>query len=118
MGFSQGEAVLVCEPNVGILLEKHKELNSIQASTDGFRIQIFMESGNYSKKKAYTIKKSFADLYPDEQVYVLFNEPYYKVRIGDFRSRLDAERELENVVIDYPVAFIVPDKIRFPVNSE
>lgn len=115
LAISQEEgATFIPDSTVAIVLDQHKSFNTLHHGSAGFRIQIFLESGNFSKTKAYTVKEKFNTDYPNEVAYILFNEPYYKVRIGDFRTKLDAEHFLEQLIIDYPEAFIVPDNIRFP----
>lgn len=111
---SQEEATFIPDSTVALVLDQHKSFNTLHHGSPGFRLQIFLESGNFSKTKAYTVKEKFNLDYPNEVAYILFNEPYYKVRIGDFRTKLDAEHFLQQLIIDYPEAFIVPDNIRFP----
>ncbi|HRZ76622.1 MAG TPA: SPOR domain-containing protein, partial [Bacteroidales bacterium] len=38
----------------------------------------------------------------------------YKVRVGDFRTRLEAEGFLQQILTEYPGAFVIKDMIRFP----
>jgi hypothetical protein len=52
--------------------------------------------------------------FTDEQAYLLFQEPNYKVRIGDFRTQLDALGYMRKIQVAYPNAFIVYDKINLP----
>ena len=46
--------------------------------------------------------------------YLIFQEPYYKVRIGDYRTKMEAEKFLNEIEQDYPNAFVVQDEINFP----
>ena len=84
---------------------------------DGFRIQIFFDSGNNSKTKAQSIYEEFKAKYPDIGAYLSFKSPNYKVRVGDFRTRLDAQRFLNEIIAEYPSAWIVADMIRFPITE-
>jgi len=44
----------------------------------------------------------------------MFQSPYYKVRVGDFRSRMDAEGFKQKIINDFPDSFVVKDEINFP----
>ena len=90
------------------------QISMLNPGIEGYRIQIFFESGNNSKSLANETRDAFLELFDDINAYVLFNEPYYKARVGDFRSRIDAEGTLELISREYPNAFIVPDFIHLP----
>ncbi|HRS54065.1 MAG TPA: SPOR domain-containing protein, partial [Bacteroidales bacterium] len=75
---------------------------------------IYFDSGNNSKSRAYEVKHSFTLNYPDVDVYILFEAPYYKVRVGNFRTRLDAYSFFRKISAKYPDAFIVKDFIDYP----
>lgn len=51
-------------------------------------------------------------LFPDDlPVYVLYRQPYYRIRVGDFLSRTEAERALAFMEGRFPGAFIAPDMV-------
>jgi hypothetical protein len=81
---------------------------------EGYRILIFSDSGNYSKNAALNAKEEFEKRFPDIDAYIFFEEPNYKVRVGNFRSRLEAERCLHKISNIYSNTIIVPDFIEFP----
>jgi len=93
------------------LIELHKQINLLDSSIPGFRIQIFFESGNYSKSLALEVKQEFETKYLNQKAYVSFNEPYYRVRVGDFRSKIEAIGFLKKIIRKYPNAFEVEDRI-------
>lgn len=80
---------------------------------NGFRIQIAAYSGVNSKSQAEAAKNSFNNLFPYTKSYLIYNEPYFKVRVGNYRSRLQAHKDLETIRLTYPSAYIVPDKISY-----
>ncbi len=106
------------DARIDTLLDKKLQINMMNPGIEGFRIQVFFESGNNSKKLANDTRDEFLGLFEETSAYVLFNEPYYKVRVGDFRSRMDAEGALEKISREYPNAFIVPDFIHLPKLKE
>ncbi len=80
---------------------------------NGYRIQIAAYSGVNSKSQAEYAKNSFNNLFPYTKAYIIYTEPYFKVRVGNYYSRLEAYKELENIKLTYPSAYIVPDKINY-----
>jgi hypothetical protein len=73
---------------------------------NGFRIQLYV--GN-DRKHADDTKVFVYTSYPEIYPYISFQQPLYKVKIGDFLTRLDAERYYRNLKDVYPSAIIVPD---------
>lgn len=97
------------DAGISELLYNYKEYNRKREFADGFRIQIKytdVRDEVYQSKAA--LYKEFSDL----ASYVEYEQPYYKLRIGDFKTRLDATYYLQQVVTLYPGAFIVRDKIK------
>ena len=56
----------------------------------------------------------FAELYPGMRFYQEYDNPYWKVSVGDFRSRESAQKFYQQVLSDFPKAFLVTDWINFP----
>lgn len=102
---------IVQDERVDQLVDKHIRINQNLKTIEGFRIQVFSDSGNNSKTKAQSTQEELIARYPQMGVYLTFKSPNYKVRIGDFRSRLDAQRFLNELAADYPNAFIINDQI-------
>jgi hypothetical protein len=110
---SKQKVTVIQDPRIISLVEKHIYLNEKQKIA-GWRVQIFFESGNNSKSRAHSKKGLFLAMYPDMGVYLMFQSPYYKVRVGDFRSRMDAEGFKQKLLGEFPDAFVVKDEINFP----
>jgi hypothetical protein len=119
-GFTQGkdnekgQVQIIQDEKVDLLVSKHVQINQNRNGIDGYRIQIFFDSGNNSKTKAQSIFEGFKAKYPDERAYLSFKSPNYKVRVGDFRTRLDAQRFLNDIIDEYPNAWIIADMINLP----
>jgi len=109
-----GNIRLIQDNKVDLLVSKHIQINQNLKGIDGFRIQIFFDSGNNSKTRAKSIYESFLAKYPNIGVYLTFRTPNYKVRVGDFRTKLDAQRFLNEIIADYPNAWIIDDQINLP----
>ena len=75
----------------------------------GFRIQIFA-SANIDE--ATGAQRVAADKAGIDSVYVVYDPPVYKVRIGDYGTRLEANQKLSKIVnLGYDDAWVVADKV-------
>ncbi len=114
------EEKIVQDPKVDSLVSLHQKAQQINLEHQehdgiyGYRIQICFESGNNSKNRAMWYKDDFDTRYSGVSSYIVFEEPYYKVRVGDFRTRLEAEAFLQRIHRRYTNAFVTSDKIKFP----
>jgi hypothetical protein len=95
------------------LVERHKLVNAAKKSMPGYRIQIYF--GN-DRIKAQEMRTEFIKLIPDEAAYLIYQQPNFKVRVGDFRTRLEAAGFLKQINSSFPNAFIVPDEVKLPAD--
>lgn len=89
-------------------IEKHKEYNKKNPLIPGYRIQTYAGS---SRQRAMTIRNEIAEKYPDYVTYVIYRQPTFRVRVGDFRTRFEAQKLLNEIKPAYSSSFIVPDDI-------
>lgn len=78
----------------------------------GYRIQIFAASGNMSKKGAINAQEGFLRIYANTPSYTLWEYPNWVVRVGDFRTRLEALQFHLEMREMFPASFITKDKIQ------
>lgn len=120
--YNQGSLMIIQDPRVDSLMELSKR-NPAYQTIEGYRIQIFMESGNEAVNRANETIAKFHENYPEIPAYLTFGQPYYRVRVGDFRTRLEAEGKLRFIINQYSNAFITkdmigsPQLISFPTNT-
>ena len=115
--FSQsGYVSLEQDDRIELLIQRQKEIHSADNTIDGFRVQIFMESGNDAVEHANVIMEEFKMKYPDIPIYLIFGQPYYRLRVGDYRTRLEAEKAYRVLSEDYKKAFVTGDRIQLPYN--
>jgi len=93
------------------LVDRHKLVNAARKSMPGFRIQIYF--GN-DRLKAQELRTEFIKQFPEAPAYLIYQQPNFKVRIGDFRTRLEAAGFLKQLNALYSNAFIVPDEVKLP----
>ena len=97
------------DPKITALASKYDDYNRKKEFTDGYRIQIMYTD---VRTEAYKSKGQMYKDFPDLKSYVEYEEPYYKLRLGDFKTRLEATYFMQQVTPLYAGAFIVKDKIR------
>ena len=73
-----------------------------------------MELGNDALHHADSVMEVFKKKYPDVPIYLLFGQPYYRLRVGDFRTRLEAENMYQRLKKRYKNAFVTADRIELP----
>ncbi len=110
----EGTVKIIQDPAIEQLVQKHIQVNQTRNGIPGYRIQIFFDSGTNSRTKATRVCEEFRRLYPGTGIYLTFISPNYKVRAGDFRTRLDAFRFLQEAQVNYPSAYVVTDQINLP----
>ena len=111
---NSGEIKVVQDEKVDLLVSKHIQINQGKKGIDGYRIQIFFDSGTNSKTRAQSIFDAFKAKYQETGAYLTFKAPNYKVRVGDFRTKLDAQRFLNSIIGEYPNAWVIEDMINLP----
>jgi len=95
---------------VNAMVERHVEFNNRVKTIPGFRVQIASFSGANSKNSAFGLRDRFVLDYPATQAYIVFDEPNFKVKVGDFRTRLEAYAFLQQIKDVYK-GYIIKDNI-------
>ena len=87
----------------------------------GYRTQVF--SGNNqrkSKDEAFRKEKEIKELFPDVSTYVTYNAPFWRLRIGDFRSHEEAYHMQRLLMDAFPAyrkeMYIVREEVKIPLN--
>lgn len=85
------------------LVERKSATETHSASINtgsGYRVQVFSSNvQRTAKAEAYKIEKKLKDQFPDQAVYVNYTSPFWKVRIGDFKTIQEA-KDFRNQLID------------------
>ena len=79
------------------MVEKHIEFNERVQTIPGYRVCIAKLSGANSRTQAFAMKNKFSGEHPGTGVYVVFDEPNFVVKVGDFRNRLEAYAFLQKI---------------------
>jgi len=89
-------------------IEQYRKSSGTVSELPGYRIQIY--SGN--KGGAQNSRFNFMGEYDNIDVYTLYEQPLFKVRIGNYVSQAEAEKFCRELKLRYPSAFIVPETIK------
>lgn len=106
--FSQTtKTIIEQDQKIEKLLQEKRKNNSGITINDKFKIQIFYGNIDESKKTLIAFKKEFILL----DGTIIFSNPSYKVWVGSFKSKIEAEKSLINIKKKYPSAVIIePNK--------
>lgn len=111
----QGAVKITQDVNIRNLVNLHASQQRKMNGIKGYRICIYLESGQEANKKADQERAKFISLYEDVKSYKRFEYPYFKVYVGDFRTKSEALRFLKRIESNYSdEAFIREDIIAFP----
>ncbi|MFL5764966.1 MAG: SPOR domain-containing protein [Bacteroidia bacterium] len=105
-----GKIELVEDYKVKELVAKHTEVNA-KAPIKGYRVKIHFGA---DKNKAKEIKARFILKFPQYKAYEKYDQPNFNIRVGDFRTKLDAYKALKEIQAEFPASFIVVDEIEMP----
>jgi len=81
---------------------------------NGYRIRIYFDNSQNARWASETAMNNFKSLYPGTSAYRSFQSPYFKVTVGDYRSRAEAQVALQSIKANFPSAFIVKEKFKYP----
>lgn len=69
----------------------------------GYRIQVYSDNKQHSARvRAQQLAQMIGSGFPDLGQYLTYNAPYWRLRVGDFATREDAQRVLEQLKQEYP----------------
>ena len=116
-----GKLNIIQDPALDTLINRYILANKIQeekigySGMEGYRIQIYSSSERNAREESSKAQGDFMNKFKDIDSYQLFAEPgYWKIRVGNFRTRTEATRLFILISKVFPDAYIVPDIINFP----
>ena len=99
----EGVVTIDIDPKIEKLIDEKIKLNRSSKNDEFYKIQIY--SGNHNE--AEETKKEFKKKYYDWSCEIDFESPNYKVRVGKFRTRLEADKYLLEIRKKYSNAFLL-----------
>jgi hypothetical protein len=74
-----------------------------QSTSSGFRVQVFSSNTQRTAKgEAFKIEKQIKEEFPNQEVYVNYTSPFWKVRVGDFRTQSQAQIFRNELISAFP----------------
>ncbi|MCF8453219.1 MAG: SPOR domain-containing protein [Pedobacter sp.] len=109
----KGKVLVTKDPQIDSLIARRLELNRAgltgnNVTLSGFRVQIF---SGLDRQIAYSELAKFKARYPAISTYISYTQPNYRLRVGDFRTRLEAEKLMNELKKYYTSMFIFSEMI-------
>ena len=82
---------------------------------NGFRVRIFFDNKQSARAESEAVLKRFEELHRDIKAYRTYANPYFKVTVGDFRTKSEAMEVLSRIKTEFPSAFVVKESIEYPI---
>ncbi len=93
---------------VDAILDSIDRQNLQKKFVDGFTIQIY--SGQ-KKEDAMTAQQKVVEELTDMNANLQYQQPKFRVTIGNYFSKLDAQKDLVRLKANFPGAILIPEKI-------
>ena len=94
-------------------MSNHKTRNASK-QINGYRVRIFFDNSRNARAVSEQVAGQFSALYPSMAVYREYENPYFKVTVGNFRTKADATRFLNAIKGQFPSGCIVRERITYP----
>lgn len=91
------------DPKFEQLLAEKRKINSSLTVNERYKIQVYNGDSETAKKTLTEFKREFKNL----DGTIVFNTPTYKVWIGNFKTKIEAERNLNDLRKKYPNALVI-----------
>ncbi|MBO5634994.1 MAG: SPOR domain-containing protein [Bacteroidales bacterium] len=116
-----GKNIFNLMPNVavhqsqGILGAMNRQIASNSSrKMSGYRVRIFNDNKQNSRGASEAALARFKGMFPGLSAYRTYSNPFFKVTVGDFRTKSEALQLLQRVKGSFPSAFIVKETINYP----
>lgn len=103
-----GQLTVKADPRIEKILNRRVEFYNLDSSHQGYRLQILSIT---DRKEAMLEMENFQLKYPGIPIYLKYDSPNFKLRIGDFSNKIEAHFWFMKLQEDYPHLFVVPDKV-------
>ncbi len=109
------KVVITQDARLVALMEKNLEINKAHKGISGYRIQIFSGSGSEARKDAQHVRAEFLKIFPTLETTIVYDEPYYKTRVGNFRNRTEGYKVYKAISKHFPSCyFVIESEMEYP----
>jgi hypothetical protein len=102
-----GEYTVHQDDRIDRLVEKYTSLNAENPTITRYRIQVFSSS---KRQKVLKKKSELQQQYPDYDYQLIYEAPYFKLRVGNYQDIWEAKRVRHKLSEEIKNAFIVKEK--------
>jgi len=102
---------IIQDRRIDSLVNRQALLNDLKKTIPGYRVQIY--SGP-QRSKANEVKADFSGNFSDIPAYLIYQQPNFKIRTGNFRTKLEAYKFMKSLPFQFANSFIVNDEIVIP----
>ena len=95
-------------------MRQHVRKNGAR-TLSGYRVRIFFDNRQSARNESEQTLMRFRTMYPDVAVYRTYTNPYFKVTVGDCRTKSEAMKLLSRIKGNFPSAFVVKENIGYPL---
>jgi hypothetical protein len=114
-GINTGKLNIYQDPRIDSLIGRYILYNMRLSGLMGYRIQVYNSSNKNAREESGKVRAEFMSKFPDIVSYATFDRPsYYKIRAGNYRTRIEGTKYLLMIRKVFPDAILVPDIINFP----
>lgn len=109
----QGNVEITKDPRIENLIKQEGAVVPPATSPQitGYRIQLFFDTNKDAVNEA---RSKFIALYPKIDTYVIYMAPNFFLKVGDFRTQLEAEKVKATIESQFPTSNIIKEKINLP----
>ena len=102
------------DPRIDLLIKKQIEINEVttrsnRRSAQGYRIQVISTN---NRTKALEAKTKIYQRFPELKTYLMYQSPFFKLKVGNFLDRQDAESYMQDIMQLFPSGvYVVRDMV-------
>ena len=102
------------DPRIDLLVKKQIDINEettrdTRRTMSGYRIQVINSN---DRNKVFAVKAKIYQSYPELKPYLMYQPPFYKLKVGNFKTKEEAEEYRKELSREYPTGlYIVRDII-------
>jgi SPOR domain len=109
------------DPRLDLLISKQVELNNVaykENNRTGYGFRVLVINTN-DRNKAIEVKSKMMTEFPEHKTYLVYQSPYFKIQVGNFRERKEAEALRKKIIQFYPTGVIVvPATVEYKAEKE
>jgi hypothetical protein len=105
---AQVDPIFTVNKQLDAVLDSIDRINLTRKFIDGFTIQVFAGT---KREDAMNVKKQLTTSIPNIESELQYAQPNFRVKVGRYFTRLEAEKDYEQIRRYFPSAIVVPDKI-------